>query len=122
MSITVPLNTFATVTFDGSGNGKAPAGPVHTGEVWHVASAAVATSQGAANVVKDAQCQLFLGAIATLGQLLDTTLTGSSGDTSDAPAAAGPIYPGQVITAVWTGGDAGAVATMSINGTREIPG
>jgi len=120
--ITAPLNTSASVKFNGSGNGQASIGPTHTGEVWNVTSVAVATSQGAASVVNDAQCQIFLGAIATLGQLIDTTLTGSSGDTTDAVASAGPIYVGQVLTAVWTGGDANANATMSIFGTRNIPG
>jgi hypothetical protein len=120
--ITAPLNTFASVVLNSSGNGQVSLGPTATGETWQVTSIAVATNQGANNVTNDAQCAIYLGAIATVGQLIDTTLTGSSGDQTDSAASVGDIFVGQVVTAVWTGGDTGASATMSIFGTRNIPG
>jgi hypothetical protein len=117
----VPLNTSATVTLNGSGNGQASVGPRNVRERWQIVNVAVATTQGAANVTNDAQCQIFYGNTSNLGQLIDTTLTGSSGDSTDAAASVGDIWQGQVITAVWTGGDANAVAVMSIFGTKTIP-
>jgi hypothetical protein len=118
---TVPLNTSARVTLNASGNGQASVGPANLRERWRVANVAITTAQVVGTVVNDAQCQIFYGSTNNLGDLIDSTLTGSTGDSTDAAASVGDIHNGQVITAVWTTGDAGAVAVISIFGTKTIP-
>ena len=120
----------ATVTLDGSGNGQvsitpgapSPGGGVgvgrNSGLTWDVVGVAVsvATSEN------QAQCSVYLSygildysSASFQGQ----TATGSTGDTDTLTAT---IRPGDWITAVWTGGDPGAVATMRILGTVNPPG
>ena len=121
MSKTVPLNASARVTLDASGNGQVSIGPANLRERWIAKNVAVATAQAVGSVVNDAACQIFYGSTSNLGDLIDSTLTGSSGDSTDAAASVGDIHNGQVITAVWAAGDAGAVAVISVFGTKTIP-
>jgi len=69
--------------------------------------------------VSEAQCRVYLGLNANAGALLGSTSTGSTGDSTDC---AQTVWPGQSLIAVWTGGDAGATATISVFGTRTVPG
>lgn len=72
--------------------------------------------------VNEAQCYVYngpQGPFTPVAQdLLGATSTGSTGD-SFGPSIT--IWPGQLLIAVWQGGDAGQVATMSYWGSRQVP-
>ncbi len=105
-----PLTRTASVTLDGSGNGTAPIGPAITNEVWTVGVASVSVATNNA----EATCKTYAG-----GNFVDGTTWGSTGDSTSNFAA--PVYTGQQVSAVWTGGDPGAVATLVVTGTRRVP-
>lgn len=115
MARTLALSASASVVLDSGGNGTASTGPAVPGTVWNPAVVSVKASSNA----KEAQCSIYAGGGVSAAEFQDGTTWGSTGDsTSNVP---GPVYPGQVITAVWTGGDPGATATVSITGTRGVP-
>ena len=120
----------ASVILDGSGNGQVsitPGAPSKGGGVgvgrnsgltWDVTGVAVSVT----TQVKESQCSVYLsyGILdASSASFQGQTATGSTGDTDTLTAT---IRPGDWITAKWTGGDAGAVATMRILGTVNPPG
>jgi hypothetical protein len=113
-------DVFASVTLDGSGNGRVTIGPTRVREHWQLGYAAVSVTfpAGQGFPTKDAQCNLYIGAGASAGHLVSATATGSSGDTCGLGGM--DIQSGTVIIAVWTGGDAGQVATLSLGGTYTI--
>jgi hypothetical protein len=105
----------ATVTLNGSGSGTAKVGPVGAREVWspQAASVSVATN------VAEAQCKIYVGDSPVASNFIDGTLSGSTGDsTGRVSASAVPL--GWYVWAVWSGGDAGSVATLNVTGTRTI--
>lgn len=125
-----------TVTLDGSGNGTAswtPGSPARGGGTGtgrnsglSVAVTGVAVSvaplAGHAAPVLQARCDVYLsyGILVTdANSFQGTTVTGSTGDTDTVTAT---IRPGDWITARWTSGDPGAIATMRILGTLTPPG
>lgn len=105
---------FTSVTLNGSGNGTARLGPQRVKEHWQVTGVGVKV---ATNVL-EAQCSVYVGTSAGSGTFLGTTATGSTGDTCG--VAGMDIQPGQSIFAVWTGGDAGETATLTVFGTYSI--
>jgi hypothetical protein len=109
------LDTSASAVLDASGNGTAAAGPGLPGVSWD-AGAGVAVS-ASANVA-EAICRVYLGIAPIAGSLIGTTSTGSTGDSTTTTSV---VWPGQSLIAVWEGGDPGAVATMSITGTKQVP-
>jgi hypothetical protein len=111
---TVVLNTHNAVTLDGSGNGTTAIGPTGQGEIWNAGyTAAVKCSTN----VKEATCIVYCGPDATDPNFNDGTTWGSTGDSTQNTA---ELRTGQQCFAVWTGGDAGARATLSISGTRQV--
>jgi hypothetical protein len=115
MSLTVPLDAYASVTLNGSGNGTVSVGPNVPGVIWFPSTAAVSTSTGT-NVPL---AFLYQGISASASSLISATYTGSA-DSTDLPSQ--PMYSGTQLICKWTGGDAGAVATLSVFGTMQIPG
>jgi hypothetical protein len=118
LSRQISLNKQVLVTLSGAGGGQAPPiGPASPGEIWHVSGASVIASTN----INEASAYVYsapAGPFSVQGaQLLGATDTGSSGD-SFGPAR--DIYLGQIITAIWQGGDAGAVATLTVWGTRTV--
>ena len=110
----LPLSAVVSVTLDGTGAGTAQIGPSFPREVWDVAVASVSVATNA----KEAICKVSQGAIA--GQtFVDGTTWGSTGDSTSNFSA--PVYLGSSVFAAWTGGDAGATATLTVTGTRRIP-
>jgi hypothetical protein len=105
-----------TVTLNGSGNGTVKLGPISAREVWSPSSASVKTNQ--TTVTNEAVCNLYVGLSATQENFRDGTFSGSSGDSSD--LVAGQLKIGNFVWAVWTGGDAGAQATLVVTGTKEV--
>lgn len=111
----VTLNQSATVTLDGSGDGTARVGPLSAREVWYPANVHVSASTN----TNEAQCSIYAGDAAIAQYFRDGTFSGSSGDATDR-VSADAIKVGSYVWAAWTGGDAGAVATLTVTGEREI--
>jgi hypothetical protein len=107
----IQLLRSVTVTLDGSGNGTCdPLGPSSSGETWQLSGVSVQCSTNTA----EALASVYLN-----GSLIGTTTWGSTGDTGVATSLV-QVMTGQQITAAWTGGDPGAVATMTVLGTRTV--
>lgn len=113
MPSTIVLNENIQITLDGSGNGHVTIGPKNAYQVWAPSSAACNVSSN----VNEPTFRLYLGSGAG-GQFLGGTYTGSNDSTGLNGIS---LYPGQTLYGVWSGGDAGAVATLAITGTMEVP-
>lgn len=111
---TVPLNQATTVTLNSSGNGTAKLGPLSARESWQPAIAHVSAS----TAVNEAVCKVYVGSSPIAANFRDGTFSGSSGDASD--NVAGLVRVGEWVWGVWTGGDSGAVATLTVTGTKEV--
>lgn len=105
------LNFSAQVTLNGSGYGAIRIGP--TGEQWFITR----TMVRATTHVLEAICTIYQTNIGATFQR-DITYTGSTGDTSDTEF---HVTDGDALWVEWSGGDAGAVATVTISGTRSNP-
>lgn len=108
------LTTAVTATLDGSGNGTASIGPLTAREVWYLTQVACSVS----SKVAEATFAVYVGDRVYPGGLRDQSFSGSSGDSTD--RVSDPIRSGWKIWGVWSGGDPGATATMSLTGTKEI--
>lgn len=102
------LDLTRTVKLDANGRGVIQVGPGFNDEIWHVTSAGVActgTNQSTA-----------VGYLNTIG---GTQIGGSfTGNFDNGPAQV-DLLANQSVVFVWTGGDPGATATLSLYGTRE---
>ncbi|MBW5252042.1 hypothetical protein JGS39_24085 [Streptomyces sp. P01-B04] len=107
-----PLNLGTDVVLDAGGNGRAHIGPTYGPNLWHVQAISVRTSQPGAGLIP--QCALYRGTEDANGYV-DTTYDGSA-NSCDVNF---DISQGTEIIAVWTGGNPGDVATLSVYGTRE---
>lgn len=113
MARQLTLATGATITLDGNGDGVAQLGPQAAGVVWTVNQAACATTSSASNPVFN----LYLG-----DPNPDNFIGGSFSGNNDATDLPGIVLqPGQYFTGTWDGGDPGAIATLSIFGTQQVP-
>lgn len=97
---------------DASGNGTATLTPNRL-ETWHVTRIAVSTTTNTLEPI----AQVYVGSQAP-GNLLSGTYTGSL-DSSDENQ---QLNPAQPLVCVWTGGDVGAKATLSVFGQRIYGG
>lgn len=110
---TLPLNVKAYATLSGAGAGTASIGPLSPGEQWSDLTVSVSVATNTA----EATCRTYAGAAATPGYFCDGTTWGSTGDST---TNVGTVRVGGNVFAVWSGGDAGAKATMTISGTRTV--
>lgn len=118
MPRTLSLTRQASITLNGSGAGTAQLGPAMPGESWQPAQASVVCS--AAVSTGTCQAQIYMGPAASQAYYVDGTFSGDTGDTTDAVSGR-TLYPGQYIFAVWTGGQPGATATLTVSGQRQVP-
>jgi hypothetical protein len=130
-------NEVATVILNGSGNGTARWSPGAAGAPGSGVGAPrrggystdvdgvavnVAPAPGNPSIINEAQCSVYLSRgvqSATPSDFQGQTPSGSHGDTCTLGQR---LVPQDWITAVWTGGDAGALATLTIIGTANPPG
>ncbi len=104
------MDETAVITLDGSGGGTARLGPLSQREApWRVISASVKANN---NPTDEAVCQIFFGNDTTQSNFRDNTFTGSSGDATD--KVAGSLQMNQYVFAVWSGGDPGVQATLTV--------
>lgn len=108
-----PLNVSGSVTLNGSGSGTVSLGP-NVGQRWSNITASIQVSQPVTN---EPMCSLYMGAAATSDNLIDGTYTGSLNSSTNTSNR--PLTAGQKIFAVWSGGDAGSRATLTLTGTLE---
>ena len=106
-----PIRDTRLVVLDGAGGGSVQFGPGRPNTRWVITGVSVMTSTN----TLEARGDLYRG-----GELVSSTFTASSGD-SDNELPPYPLWPGEVYRFVWTGGDAGASATLAFRG-EEITG
>lgn len=106
------LNTAGNTTLDANGNGIVQLGPI-VGQRWTVSVASVFIP----NAVLIPTCAVYIGGAPIQANFIDGTYTGNF-DSTDRTAGL-PFTNGQSIWGVWSGGDVGAVATLSLIGTLE---
>lgn len=104
----------ARATLNAAGTAVASAGPQRVREHWQLISASVATNPAITNAV----CNIYVGTIISEVNFFATTNRGSTGDTCGFGGM--DIQPGMQVFAQWTGGDAGATATLIINATYTL--
>ncbi len=111
----VALSVYASVTLSASGGGTVKVGPPAHGVLWRPAVASVRVSSATLSPT----CKLYVGPAATDGYFVDGTYTGNQNSTD---AVKGQVLElGSYVWAVWTGGDVGAEATLTVGGVKEIP-
>lgn len=119
MPTTAPIWPSQTqVKLNGSGAGTAYLGPTGHGVVWTLGNISVKTVQTVSTGT--CQCSLYVGDDASATNFVDSTFSGDTGDTSDA-AAGMEVRLGKKVWAVWSGGVASDVATLTITGSMRIP-
>lgn len=104
------LRDSRTVILDGSGNGTVTFGPDRNSWVIHTISVNVSSNadEPTANIYRGTP---------NPSSLLTGTYSGSHNTDSDVND--NPLYPGEVYTCQWLGGDPGATATVSFTGIEE---
>lgn len=112
MAQTLPLLESAQVTLDGSGNGAIIIGPQYAMQKWIPTGVSCQTTTNVSEPVFKVYHGKSSGA-----QLLDGTYTGSNDSTTMGNIF---IYHGDALYCAWTGGDPGAIASVTISGTMEI--
>ena len=112
-----PLNESASVVLDASGNGTLRMKPYGGSLTWLPTIVSVKASSS----VSEAECRVYIGPAAVDAWYVDGTLSGSSGDASDRVTGRQVDTHGSALWAVWQGGDAGAVATMTVAGMESRP-
>jgi hypothetical protein len=113
--VPIQLNTGVSVKLSAAGAGTAYIGPSIPGLVWTVTQVSCFTST---NVTGTTQFQFYFPSVAPI-YFQGGSFTGNQDTDTDISLT---IYPGQQLIGVWSGGDSGATATMSILGTLTVNG
>lgn len=113
MSDRQALNTSRPTTLDANGNGRLELGPDSGPPYWNVTKIVVLTDRPGLAPVP--QCSVYLDSEDANG-LLDSTYDGSK-DSTEVDV---DLQRGQHLIAVWTGGQAGDVATLSVTGWTAV--
>jgi len=111
----------SVIVLSGTGTGTAKLGPLTARETWYPSNVSVKTTFPGTQTVPtlESECDIFMGARATADNFRDKSYQGSSGDASGA-LSADKVQCGQYIWAVWTRGDAGVQATLTVTGQKDV--
>lgn len=112
MSYSLPLNENVQAALNASGNATLVIGPKNVYQVWQIGAVSVNTSTAA----KTPTVSVYLGS-GPNGQFLGGTYNGAQNSANISQT----LYAGQTICAVFTGGDVGAIATLAVSGTVNVP-
>ena len=104
------LDEAARGTLNAAGEVTVTIGPRTPNSRWRVANIAVSTDSST-----DTECRLYLGPEAP-ANLIGATYSGNR----DQLGTGLTLFPGQLLTAVWTLGDPGATATVSVYGVLDV--
>jgi hypothetical protein len=102
------------VTLNGSGAGTAKLGPLSAREVWYPDNVAISVN----GFTKQAQCTVYMGPDTTQSSFRDISTFGSGDNTGACNA--DTIKVGFYIWAVWTNGDPGKQATVTVTGLKDV--
>lgn len=111
---TLPLSLSASVVLDGTGSGTASLGPTSSGETWQVSAVGVHCDTN----VNESIARVYAGASASPKYYRDATTWASTGDSTD--SVTDTIAVGSQVWAVWSGGDVGTTAHITVSGTRTV--
>lgn len=120
----VPLNDVEDTVLDASGNGKVKWRPDGSQQFGYpsIVSVKVSAADPLVGPVNEATFKLYAGSAPIDSNFVDGTYTGSSGNSS--ANASGQIIGrtrSSYLWGVWTGGDPGQTATMTITGQLQTP-
>jgi hypothetical protein len=103
------LNESAQVILDGSGNGALTIGPQYSAQTW------IPTMVGCQVTSNNLEpgFKFYRGRSAGPGNYINGTSTGSN-DSTDISGVI--LHPGETLYCVWTAGDPGAIASVTLNG------
>lgn len=113
----VPLSEDTEITLDATGAGTARLGPTAHGVTWKPLVASIKMTGGTPSGV--ATCFLYAGSRVANGNFVDSTYDVAN-DSTDRVSGQ-QLALGQYVYAVWSGGNPGATATLTVNGTKVIP-
>lgn len=119
--VTVPISAAeatATHSVSAAGSAQVSVGPAGVGRRWYPAYATIATSSGAND---NSTCAIYLtgaGQPATAQSLLVGQSYSGGGDTVGLTSPA--LDPGLALTALWTGGNSGDTASMTVYGNQDV--
>jgi hypothetical protein len=106
------LDEALQITLDSNGNGALAIGPYNSAQTWIPTQINVQVTSN----VKEPGFKYYRGRSAGITNYLGGTTTGSN----DQSVISGQIlHPGETFYCVWTAGDAGAIASVSLNGTMR---
>lgn len=106
----IPLAEYAQVTLDANGNGAVQIGPEKQRESWMIQSMSVSVSSN----TNEPTFKVYRGSSSAITSLISGTYAGSfDTDTTFNYM----LEENGKLTCVWTGGDAGALATVVVHGT-----
>lgn len=109
----------SSAVLDGAGKGTAKIGPAGPQERWTVSRVHVKTNQLPTGITNEAQCFVYAGPAAADQYFVDSTSSGSTGDSTDS-ADSYELGYGDFIWAVWLGGDPGAQGVVRVTGTKTV--
>jgi hypothetical protein len=107
-----PLDTNGSVILDATGAGRVLLGP-RQGQLWLPQEVIVQTT----TTNKLATCVISIGHATVALKYIDDTVSGY-GDVSS-KISGQQIYPGTYVWAVWSGGNPGDYASLTIHGTQR---
>jgi len=110
--VRIPLAESATGVLNAAGRVSLSMGPAVYGSYWSVERISVSCTSAT-----DTDCTMYRQ-IESPTTLIDATSNGNS-DTNDSSGNPIDVKQGQSLVFVWTGGVAGAVATVVLDGTKE---
>lgn len=117
----VTLRESVVIRLNGSGAGIAKVGPLTAREVWYPSNVSVKTtfpgSQTAPTL--ESKCDIFMGPSNSPEFFRDNSIQASTGDASGA-CSADTVRSGQYVWAVWSAGDAGVQATLTVTGLKDV--
>ena len=101
-------------TLDGSGNATIIVGPRNALQTWYPNRISVNVTSN----VKEPVFKYYRGTTVGNVNYIDGTYTGSN-DSSQVLGIV--LHPGESLLCQWTGGDVGAIATVTLGGEMEVP-
>jgi hypothetical protein len=118
---TVALNESASAVLNGAGGATIQMRPDGPHERWMPTGASAKVQTAGAVNPPEAVCRVYVGAAPTDDNFVDSTASGSFGDSTD--RVTGHVIARTAepyIWGVWTGGEPGATATLTVTGTKVV--